>query len=172
MIRIIKLILLFCFFHQVGYSQSNTPSTQFTPDIFGRISKSVNDFQLDTTAAPNDKLTKKIKELRDLRGGFNINEAIAFKIEEDRQKKEVPEAELDKLATYFHSGDGKTKLDNATIWIYRQHFTYRELKQLVKFYKTSAGKKLATDFPIIMLQSLKAAETIKNIYTEQQKKGS
>jgi hypothetical protein len=34
----------------------------------------------------------------------------------------------------------------------------------VKFYKTNAGQKMATDFPVIMLQSLKAAEMIKEGY--------
>jgi hypothetical protein len=30
----------------------------------------------------------------------------------------------------------------------------------VKFYKTSAGQKLATDFPLIMMKSLMAAQQI------------
>ena len=38
----------------------------------------------------------------------------------------------------------------------------KELKQLTKFYKTSAGKKMASQFPIVMLQSLAAGEGIKN----------
>jgi len=109
-------------------------------------------------------------QLRNLRGGFKINEAIDFKIEEDRQKNETSKTEMDKLSDFFKSGNGKRWLDNAVIWIYRSYFTYKELKQLVKFYKTSAGQKMATNFPIIMMQSLKAAEMIKDSYTEQQKK--
>jgi len=53
------------------------------------------------------------------------------------------------------------------VHIYRDHFTYGELKQLLRFYKTNAGQKLATDFPIIMLQTLVAAEQIKTAYTKQ-----
>ena len=99
-----------------------------------------------------------------MRGGFNINEVIEFKIEEDRQKNEVPKAELDKVANFFTSGNGKKWLNNAMIWIYRNHFTYSELKKLVKFYKTPAGQKMATELPLIMVKSLKAGEMIKELY--------
>jgi hypothetical protein len=170
MTKLTQLTIIFCLLTNVGFSQNDTVANNISAHIFDRIAKGVKDFQLDTTAAPNDKITKKIIELRNLRGGFNINEAVDFKIEEDRQKNEVPKAELEKFAIFFKSGDGKRWLDNATIWIYRRQFTYDELKQLVKFYKTSAGQKMATDFPVIMMQSLRAAELIKDMYAQQQKK--
>jgi uncharacterized protein len=141
-----------------------TAQSQDSLGIFQRIAAGIKEFKLDTSAAPDDKMTRKIIELRTLKGGFNINEAIDFKIEEDRQKNEVPKAELDKLAAFFKTGNGRRWLDNAVIWIYRQHFTYPELKQLVKFYRTSAGKKMANDFPIIMLKTLRAGEMIKEMY--------
>ena len=147
----------FCFLSIAGYSQDSL-------GIFQRIGAGLKDYKLDTSAAPDDKITKKIRELRALRGGFNINEAIDFKIEEDRQKNEVPKEELDKLAAFFKAGNGRQWLDNAVTWIYRQHFTYPELKQLVRFYRTSAGKKMADDFPIIMLKTLRAGEMIKEMY--------
>ena len=164
MTKHIIITIIVSFFATNTYSQNET-----TSDIFERISKGVKEFKLDTTAAPDDKMTRKIIELRNLRGGFNINEAIDFKIEEDRQKNEVPKEELDKLSTFFKSGNGKRWLDNAVIRIYRNNFTYRELKQLVKFYKTSAGQKIATNFPVIMMQSLRAAEMIKELYVQQKK---
>jgi hypothetical protein len=55
------------------------------------------------------------------------------------------------------------------IHIYRQHFTYNELKQLVRFYKTSAGKKMAKDFPLIMMKSLIAAQIIHDTLIAEQK---
>jgi len=170
MIKLTRLSIFFCLLTSVGFSQSHTTASNIPPDIFERITKGVKDFQLDTTEVPNDKVTRKIIELRKLRGGFNINEVVEFKIEEDRQKNEVPKAELEKLANFFKSGNGKKWLDNAMIWIYRRHFTFEELIQLVRFYKTSAGRKMASDFPIIMMQSLKAGEMIKDIYAKQQKK--
>lgn len=143
-----------------SFAQDNT-SQKPGAAVFERIMKAATAYKLNTSTPPDDKITKKIIELRDLRGGFNINEAIAFKLEEDRQKKEMPEADLKKLADFFTTGQGKTSLDNAVTWIYRDNFTYKELKQLVKFYKTSAGQKMADNFPVIMLQSLAAAEQIK-----------
>jgi len=162
------LLLTLCSFTSLIYAQSDTAS-KAVPDVFQKIMGSVKDYKPDTSAAPDDKITRKIIELRNLKGGFNINEAIDFKIAEDRQKGEIPKAEMDKVAAFFQSGNGKRWLDNAVIWIYRNHFTYKELKQLVKFYGTSAGQKMATDFAIIMLQSLRAAEMIKNIYEQQSK---
>lgn len=148
----------------VGFSQADTSSTKNPSAVFNNITKRVKEFRLDTTAAPDDKITEKIIELRNLKGGFNINEAINFKIEEERQKTETPTAELDKLSDYFNTGNGKKWLGNAITWIYRRNFTYAELKQLVKFYKTAAGQKMASEFPVIMLQSLQAGEMIKEMY--------
>jgi uncharacterized protein len=146
------------------HAQTDTSSNKAAAAVFERIMSSVKEFKLDTTALPDDKITRKINQLRNLQGGFNINEAIQFKIAEDRSKNEIPQAELDRLATFFTSGNGKQWLDNAVTRIYRDHFTYKELKQLVRFYKTSAGHKLAADFPVIMLKSLMAAEMIKESY--------
>jgi len=170
MIRKIRLIIIFCLLATPGFSQGETNSAKNPSALFDRVTKSVMAYQLDTTAAPDDKISRKIIELRNLRGGFNINEAINFKIEEDRQKNEIPKAELDKLSEFFNYGAGKKWLDNAITWIYRRNFTYTEIKQLVKFYKTAAGQKIATEFPVIMLQSLRAGEAIKRMYGQQQKK--
>ena len=149
------LIIIFCLLANNLFAQSDTTKKNSAPAIFDRITKSITDFQLDTTTAPDDKITRKIIELRNLRGGFNINEVIDFKIEEDRQKNEVPKAELDKVAMFFKSGNGKKWLDNAMTWIYRNHFTYSELKKLVKFYKTPADQKMSTELPLIIIKSQK-----------------
>jgi hypothetical protein len=133
---------------------------------FKRIEQKMQSFKVDTSAVPEDKLTKEIRELRNLKGGFNINGAMQYKIAEERAKKEIPTQELDQLEAFYTSGNGKKWLDNAIIWIYRNQFTYSEIKALQKFYKSSAGVKMAENFPVIMIQSLKAAEVI----TEQFKK--
>jgi hypothetical protein len=128
--------------------------------IFQLMMTEMKDFKIDTSEVPDDKTTRKIRELRALKGVFNINEAISFKLEEDRSKKEKSPEELQKLADYMQNGRGKALLDNAITWIYRREFTYPELKALVKFYKTSAGQKVAGRFPLIMLKSLAAAQVI------------
>ena len=157
----LSFFAIFLVFHV--FAQVNTGEKKNALSIFERIAKSVKDYKIDTTNAPDDKITRKIIELRRLRGGFNINEVVDFKLEEDRQKKEIPVEELDRLSQFFKTGNGKKWLDNSAIWIYRQHFSYKDLRQLVRFYKTSAGQKMADDFPIVMMQSLAAAEMIKGI---------
>ncbi|MES2882515.1 MAG: DUF2059 domain-containing protein [Bacteroidota bacterium] len=137
-------------------------ATQLT-NIFEKITSTMATFKPDTSAVAEDKITAKIRELRSVRGGFNINEAISFKLQEDRKKGDLTEEQMKQLSFYFIQGNGKRWLDNAVNHIYRNHFTYAELKSLVKFYKSSAGQKLSANFPIIMLQSLAAAELIKTV---------
>lgn len=158
-----KLLLAFCLlsFSLPLWAQRDTLRKEDGPSIFDRIAQSVGQFKPDTTAPPQDKSTKKIQVLSALGGGFNITEAIEFKLEEDRRKGEMPAAQMDALAYFFTKGNGKQNLDHAITHIYRDLFTYKELKQLVRFYKKSAGQKLATEFPLIMLQSLAAAEMLK-----------
>jgi uncharacterized protein len=162
-------IFIVCFLAATpAFCQVDSLNTKSPLLIFDRLTKDLKEYRPDTTAVPNDKITKVIIELRNLRGGFNINEAIEYKLEEDKQKKEISEADFESFSVYFKNGNGKKWLDNAVIWIYRQHFTYQELKQLVKFYKTPAGQKIATEFPVVMMKSLAAAEGIKNMYMQGQ----
>ncbi len=158
--------LLFTFF--IFWSQAQNDKT--TAPIFEKIALEMKEFKLDTTAVPNDKLSKRIEKLRSLKGGFNINEAIEFKIVEERSKENAPTEELDKIEAFFKNGNGKKWLDNAVIWIYRKQFTLKEINQLIRFYKSSAGQKMAEKFPILMIQSLKAGEEIKENYVQQLKK--
>ncbi len=128
-------------------------------EMFRRLTEEAKNYKPDTSAAPDDKITRKIIELRSLKGGFNINEAMDFKFQEEMQKSGADE-KWAKLSESFNHGKGKQWLDNAVIRIYREEFSYKELKQLVKFYKTPAGRKIAKDFPIIMVKSLVASAMI------------
>ena len=164
--RKILFLFLCCFLSIMVVAQTDTANKATMAPVFERILTSMRTFKPDTTAPPNDKFTQKILELRNLRGGFNIYEAIDFKLEEDRQKGEMSPAQMEGLTQFFKAGSGKRWLDHAVIWIYRQHFTYSEVKGLVKFYKTSAGQKMADQFPMVMLQTLAAAEMLKNGFME------
>ena len=146
------------------YSYAQTTSVDTA--IFTRIMSEMKTFKPDTSAVADDAVTKKVTELRSLRGGFNINEAISFKLAEDSSKGEITKQEYTTLSAYF-IGQGGKWLDNAIVRIYRQHFTEAELDELIRFYKTSAGQKLATDFPIIMLQSIAAGEMVKTAFPQQ-----
>ena len=147
-------VIVFCLFQLRSFAQKENS------EIFTRISESMQTFKIDTTDVPNDALSAKIRELRNLKGGFNINEAMEYKIAEARSKNELTEPEYEKLKNFLSTGNGKRWLDNSIIWIYRNHFTLDEVEAAIKFYESPAGKKMANDFPIIMAQSVKAAELI------------
>ncbi len=51
--------------------------------------------------------------------------------------------------------------------IYAQHFTEQELKEIVAFYRTPVGKKMITQEPIALDQSLKAAQAWANRFSEE-----
>lgn len=157
-----KIATLFCllFVTILLHAQSSAAET------FQRISAAAENYVVDTTAVPDDKLTAAIKKLRRVKGGFNINEAILFKIAEDRNKGDITKEESDKLEDFFANKNGKVWLENAVIHIHRNIFTLSEVKQLTKFYQSEAGKKMSANFPVIMLQSMKAAEKIIEAYKQ------
>jgi len=128
--------------------------------VYEKLMQEMKSFRLDTSAVPEDALTKKIRELRSLRGVFHISEAIQFKLQEEKSKGEMAPAQVAMLETSFQSGAGRRWLDNAMTWIFRRHFTLKEIKSMIRFYKSGAGQKLATAFPLVMLESMAAAQAI------------
>jgi hypothetical protein len=145
-----------------SFQISNGQTLKDNDSTFSRISRQIEYFKIDTSSPPADKTTKLVIRLRSLRGGFNINEAIRYKLQEDFQKKEISQHQYDLYKEYFETGTGKRSIDHAITWIYRNTFTKNELKKLVKFYKTKTGKKFSETFPVIMLQSLMAAQILKD----------
>jgi hypothetical protein len=129
-------------------------------EFMARVQKAMDGFKPDTSAVPDDKITRKIIEIRSAAGKFNINDMIQFKFAEALQKGEMSKADFEKMSAYMEVGEGKRLLDNAVIWIYRSHFSYHELKKLARFFNSEAGKKWNREFPLVLLQSAKAAESI------------
>lgn len=158
-----KHLLIFLYFSlgiwEAG-AQENPKERSRTTNIFERISTAMTGYKPDTSAPPNDRLTRKIILLRSLRGGFNINEVMEFKLAEERQKGDKPSAELDRLGEFFSTGNGKRWLDHAAIWVYRNHYSYREIKRMIRFYRTPAGQKTADSLPVIIVQLFAASESI------------
>jgi hypothetical protein len=129
---------------------------------FDRISAELQAYKMNTATPPDDRITRTIKEIQQLRGGFNINEAIEYKIQEDRNRGSMPEVDLNRLAAYLQEGKGRESLNNAIVWIYRDMFTLKELKAIKAFYATSAGQKMSEQFPVLMLKCLAAAQLLKD----------
>lgn len=157
MLRLIICISILIF----GLSTSaQVDSSAIHSEFLIRVQKALDGFKPDTSAVPDDRITRKIIEIRNAAGKFNINDMIQFKFAEALQKGEMSKAEFDRLSAYMLVGEGKRLLDNAVIWIYRSHFTYHDLKKLARFFKSDTGKKWNREFPIILLQSVKVAEAI------------
>jgi hypothetical protein len=128
-------------------------------DLGTEISKQLKAYKPDTTSLPGDKTTKLIIELRQLRGNFNIDEVVQLRLQEEMSKGNNS-GDLQKMVESFSSGDGKRWLDNAVMHLYREQFSYADLKKMTRFYKTSAGQKMAKAFPLIIMKSLAASEMI------------
>ena len=89
---------------------------------------------------------------------------------------------LDEVAAQLHKEyePKRAEIIDLVAKIYAQHFTEAELKEIVAFYKTPAGKKMLAEEPAAINQSLTAAQDWANQFsdvvlqrfrTEMQKKG-
>lgn len=155
--RLILISILFIPF--ISFSQIDTA-------FIARIKAldTANILKLDTTSVPNDRLTQKIRELRNEKQGLSIETIIKLKIEEERQNdKEHPKEYFDKLFTEVTAGKTGKLIDNCVINLYRRTFTEEEIEQLIAFYKTPAGKKMDNEFLIILVESAKDAEQLLKI---------
>jgi uncharacterized protein len=164
-----RIIFLFVCMIAAGNTIAQVELSKVNPAIFEKLMTVMKAYKPDTSNVPDDRMTDKINELRNLRGGFNIYEAIEFKLQEDRHKNEITAEDYVLLSEFFKKGDGQRWLNNAIVWIYRNHFTRKELNRLVKFYKTSAGQKMADEFPVIIMKSLAAAQMMKDLYPKGKK---
>lgn len=113
----------------------------------------------DTLAVPEDALTQKIRQLRREKNGIDIEMVLQIKIREEQEKDTVHGRDYyDKLLTEITTGKTGKLLDNALINMYRQTFTEPEIDDLLRFYKTSAGKKMNSDYILLIIRSVKDAE--------------
>lgn len=162
-----KKILLFafmgCFLAITARAQNDSLQEQKVTNLIHRIINTTSKFKIDTTAVPNDRITKKILELRKYRGSFNVDALIDFKLRQDKNNHQISEAEYNREYHFFKDGIGRRWIDNAVIWVYRKHFTYKELRSLARFYKSPAGQKWGSEFPIVIIQVGMAAEQVGKI---------
>jgi len=103
---------------------------------------------VDTTAAPNDDLTKEIKKLLTITNSMTTA-VVVMKgtIESQRQNPNVqlPEEFYTRFIAAIDNGQVGGMLENAIIKIYRQKFTKEEMQEVIKFYESPVGKKMAAE---------------------------
>lgn len=138
-------------------------SSQIDSTLINRIKAldTANILKADTVAVPNDSFTKKIKILRSEQKGLTLETIIRLKIAEEQQKDTTRSKEYyNKLLEEITNGKTGKLLENSVINIYRRSFTESEVDELVRFYKTSAGQKMNTEYLLLLVQSVKDAEQL------------
>jgi hypothetical protein len=115
----------------------------------------------DTLTVPDDMLTKKIRELNRERSGLTIQNILAIKIMEEREKDKKHSADFyNKLNDEITKGRTATLIENTIINSYRRTFTEVEIDDLIRFYKSTAGKKMDNNFLYLLAESAKGAEQL------------
>ncbi len=162
--KILLFVLMGCFTLTTAHAQNETQPKENLDQLIERITQATSHFKIDTTAVPDDRITRKIEEIRKYRGNFNIDALIDLKLMQDKNSHKHSKAELTRETNFFKTGDGSRWIHNAVVWVYRKHFTYKELKGMARFYKSPAGQKWGSDFPIVLVQVGMVAEQVGQLY--------
>lgn len=117
-------------------------------------------------AAPAPAAVAAARELLVLKGGDVVFYPIVTGVIETVKNAFVPlnpnlNAELNEVALKLRKDFESKRSDllNEVAKVYAERFSEAELKQLVAFYKSPLGKKMATDEPAIIDESLRRAQT-------------
>ena len=137
--------------------------------------------------APTPAAIAAAKDLVAVKGGTAMFEPLIPGVIESAKNSFVPTnpqlvPQLNQVAAELRKeyDSRKSEIIDEVATIYAQHFTEQELKDLVGFYRTPLGRKLLTQEPIALDQSLKAAqawavrfsdEVIERFKVEMKKKG-
>ncbi len=137
--------------------------------------------------APTPGAVAAAKELVVLKGGTAMFEPLIPGVIESAKNNFLPTnpqlvQPLNQIAAELRKEyePKRTEILDEVAKIYAQHFTEQDLKDLIAFYKTPLGKKLLTQEPIALDQSLKAAqawavhfsdEVVERFRVEMKKKG-
>jgi uncharacterized protein len=129
-----------------------------------KLMESADMLKKDTMTVPDDAFTRKIKELRAEKNGLNIELVMQIKIKEEQEKDKTRPAEYyDRLLKEMTTGETGRLLENCLVNMYRESYTEQEVDELIRFFKTSAGKKMNTEFIFLIARSVKDAEQLMKI---------
>ncbi len=137
--------------------------------------------------APSPGALAAAKELVTLKGGAAMFDPLVPGVIEGAKNQLLPtnpqlSGPLTEVANQLHKeyAPKRAELLDIVAQTYAKHFTEAELKEIVAFYKTPAGKKMITQEPAAIKESLDAAQLWANEFsdtvlqrfrTEMQKKG-
>jgi uncharacterized protein len=108
--------------------------------------------EIDTVPPPNDELTAAIKQLIEVTNGMNTSKTVMKGSLESQRKlnpNQVPDEFYVRMLAAVESGQVNGYIENIVVKVYRQKFTLEEVKEVVKFYDSPIGKKMAVEAPVI-----------------------
>lgn len=117
-------------------------------------------------AQPSAASVAVARELIIIKGGSAMFDPIVSGVIEFVKGTFVPtnpqlSGELNEVAVKLRKDYDSKRIDllNEVATVYAQKFTEAELKELITFYKSPTGKKMATEEPAVIDQGLKRAQT-------------
>jgi hypothetical protein len=123
--------------------------------------------------APSAGTLAAAKELVTLKGGGAMFDPLIPGVIESAKNQFLPtnpnlSGPLTEVANQLHKeyAPKRAELLDLVAKIYAQHFTEAELKEIVAFYKTAAGKKMLAEEPLVINQSLTAAQDWANEFSD------
>lgn len=114
------------------------------------------------------------RELVDIRGGANIFETVVYGVVESAkgvflQTNPQLAKDLEEVAGRIRTelAPRRTELVNEVARIYAQRFTEQEMREATAFFKTTLGRKIVTEEPIVLDQSFQRTQQWANKLSEE-----
>jgi uncharacterized protein len=103
--------------------------------------------EIDTIPPPNDELTKEIKKLLQVTNGINTSKTVMRGAIESQRKMNsgLPDEFYVRMLAAVENGQVSGYIEHVIVKIYRQKFTVEEVREVIKFYDSPIGKKMAAE---------------------------
>ncbi|MFA6947137.1 MAG: DUF2059 domain-containing protein [Pedobacter sp.] len=113
-----------------------------------------------TVFAQTDPFEADIMKMQQLNGSQGTTDAMFGRIvaQFKASKPEVTDAKWAALKKDVFDVE-VAELNKQLIPVYKKHFTQEEVKAIVAFYETPAGKKLAEKTPMVTMESMQLSQT-------------
>jgi hypothetical protein len=189
--KIAKLLLLSLLFFCLSatlYAQKKTPAgkaqtktvtkpppppveTQDLPPEVEKLEEALIDtaalnnmsIAFDSTAAPDDELTREIKRMLTVTEVVKTGLSIAeqhITAQQSANTDAVSQEFIGRFLKALKTGRVYNLFENMFVKMYRGHFSVDEIRKLTEFYQTSLGKKTLDILPQLMQQGQEAGENL------------
>jgi hypothetical protein len=118
--------------------------------------------EIDTIPPPNDELTKEIKKLLQVTNGILASKTLMSGMLATQRKNNttLPDEFYVRMLGAIENGQVTGYIENSVVKIYRTKFTVEEIKEVIKFYDSPVGKKMAAETAPIADAARKEGEKV------------